>query len=149
MTMPKVIVICKEASMTSGLDGLVAAETVLSEVDGANGRLIIRGAPLERLANVITFPEMVHRLFAGFFDPLPEPVELASRLGEARAEAFQMFTADRALPARVPDGDGLDTALRLLAATAVFLPAVLRLQAGQSPIAPDPSMDHARDILRM
>src|SRR5271165_3460048 len=161
MTMPKVIMICKEASMTSGLDGLVAAETVLSEVDGANGRLIVRGAPLERLANVITFPEMVHRLFAGFFDPLPEPVELASRLGEARAEAFQMFAADRALlalppldavralTARVPDGDGLDTALRLLAATAVFLPAVLRLQAGQSPIAPDPPMDHARDILRM
>jgi citrate synthase len=160
-TMPDIIAICKEAAMTGGLDGLVVAETVLSEVDGANGRLIIRGAPLQRLANHVSFAELVHRLFVGFFDSLPDPSELAARLGAARAEAFESFMADdalvelppldavRALTARLQDGDDFDTALRLLAAPAVFLPAVLRLRAGDSPIAPEPPADHARDILRM
>ena len=55
----------------------------------------------------------------------------------------------RALLARLPDGDDLSTALLLLAAPAVFTPAVLRVAAGQTPLAPDPALSHAADILRM
>ena len=33
--------------MSEGLEGIVAAETVLSEVDGANGVLIVRGLSLD------------------------------------------------------------------------------------------------------
>ena len=36
--------------MDSGLENIVAAETVLSDVDGQAGRLIIRGLPVETLA---------------------------------------------------------------------------------------------------
>jgi citrate synthase len=53
------------------------------------------------------------------------------------------------LIARLPDGDGLDTALLLIAAPAVFTPAVLRVAAGQSPVAPDAALSHAADMLRM
>ena len=35
--------------MKSGLDDVVAAETVLSDVDGKNGRLIVRGVSLDDL----------------------------------------------------------------------------------------------------
>ena len=38
------------AALSPGLDDVIAADTVLSHVDGAAGRLIIRGYDLEELA---------------------------------------------------------------------------------------------------
>jgi citrate synthase len=55
----------------------------------------------------------------------------------------------RALTARLADGDDLATALRLAAAPAVFTAAAIRVQAGEPVVAPDPSLGHAADILRM
>jgi citrate synthase len=49
----------------------------------------------------------------------------------------------------VPDGDDLATALRLIAAPAVFTPGIIRLRAGLTPIAPSPGAAHAADILAM
>ena len=47
-----------------GLEGVVAAETSISEVDGANGRLIYRGGYLiEDLAPVVTFEEAAYLLW--------------------------------------------------------------------------------------
>ena len=40
-------------------------------------------------------------------------------------------------------------ALRLIAAPAVLTPMLIRARAGQPPIAPDPALGHAADILRM
>ena len=147
--------------MSSGLDEVVAVETELSDVDGAGGRLVIRGAALGELAGRTRFEAMVERLFAGFFADLPLQDDLAARLGQARIAVFGTMALDpslaalgayeamRALVARMPDGDDLDTALRLLAAPAVFAPAVFRVQAGLEPIAPDATLGHAHDILRM
>jgi citrate synthase len=59
--------------MNSGLEDVVAAETILSDVDGEAGRLIIRGYPLEVLAGRWTFEQVVHLLFGGFFGDLPDP----------------------------------------------------------------------------
>ena len=41
--------------MSDGLEGVIAAETVLSEVDGKAGRLVIRGLSLDELAGNTTF----------------------------------------------------------------------------------------------
>ncbi len=146
--------------MTDGLENVVAAETVLSEVDGLAGRLVIRGRSLDDIAGRIRFEEVAHMLFDGFFDPLP--ADLAPALGAARAQAFTEVAeldkrllslspveAVRALMARLPDGDDLATGLRLLAAPAVFTAAVVRARAGLAPLAPDPSLSHSADILRM
>lgn len=143
-----------------GLEGVVAARTVLSEVDGQAGRLIIRGRSLDDLAGHATFEDLIALLFEGFFEDLP--TDLAAALGAARVEVFaevahldsgllarEPVEAVRALMARLADGDDLATALRLIAAPAVFTPAVVRSQAGQAPIAPDPALPHAADILRM
>jgi citrate synthase len=144
--------------MSNGLEDVIAAETVLSDVDGLAGRLVIRGVPLEALAGRTTYEEALFLLWDGFFDDLPGPKELAARLGAARAKAFATVTdtaglepydAMRALIARQPDGNDLDTALALAAAPAVFLPAVLRRRDGLAAIAPDPSLPHSTDILRM
>jgi citrate synthase len=142
--------------MTSGLEDVVAAQTVLSMVDGRNGRLVIRGRSLAELAGGTCFEDLVSLLLDGFFDDLGD---LAARLGRARADVFARradidpdlppLEAVRALVARLPDGDDLETALRLLAAPAVFTPAVIRARRGLPPVAPDPASSHAADMLRM
>jgi citrate synthase len=55
----------------------------------------------------------------------------------------------RALLARLADGDGLTTALELVAGPAVFTAGLLRLKAGLAPIPPDPDLSMAADTLRM
>jgi citrate synthase len=143
-----------------GLENIVAAETILSEVDGQAGRLVFRGYSLDELAGRASYEEAAHLLLDGFFDDLP--ANLAPALGAARAEVFAHtaalddallaltpMEAMRALTARLPDGDDLAVALRLIAAPAVFTAAVVRRQAGEPALAPDPSLSHAADILRM
>lgn len=148
------------SDLVDGLDGVVAARTVLSEVDGAAGRLLIRGYSLDHLVGQVSYEEVVARLWAGFFDPLP--IDLAAALGRARCEVFEEVSAldrrlvrhspvevMRALTARLADGDSVETALRLVAAPAVFTAAAVRAQLGAPPIAPDPDLGHAEDSLRM
>jgi citrate synthase len=145
---------------TDGLEGVVAAHTVLSEVDGDAGRLLIRGYSLDDLVGRQSFEAVARLLWAGFFNPLP--VDLTTALGQARQEVFAEIGAldaslilrppieiMRALVARLADDDSLRTALRLLAAPAVFTAAALRAQAGAALISPDPGLAHAADILRM
>ena len=55
----------------------------------------------------------------------------------------------RALLARLGDGDDLANALHLVAAPAVFIPALLRRRQGLAAIAPDQDRSHASDILAM
>ena len=146
--------------MSDGLEDVVAAHTVMSEVDGQRGVLIIRGHSLDELAGRARFEDLASLLFSGFFDDLPS--DLTAALGAARVEVFSEVAgldtglldrspieAMRALTARLADGDDLATALRLLAAPAVFTAAVVRGQAGEAPVAPDASLPHAADIMRM
>jgi len=144
--------------MSNGLENVVAAETALSEVDGIAGRLIIRGFPLEALAGHITYEAALHLLWQDFFDDLPDVDALARALGRARVSigadiadttGLAPFDAMRALTARLGDGDDLETALALVAAPAVFLPAALRQAKGLTPIAADPDLSHSADMLRM
>ncbi|MGZ3274286.1 MAG: citrate synthase/methylcitrate synthase [Caulobacteraceae bacterium] len=147
--------------MAQGLDGVIAAETVLSDVDGLAGRLVIRGREVAALAEGFTFEEALALLWEGFFD-LPARPDLARKLGEARRAAFEALPpldpgllalepieAVRALLARLPDGEDLDAALSITASVAVLTPAVVRAPQGLQPIAPDPSRGHAEDVLRM
>jgi len=146
--------------ISEGLEDVVAAATVLSEVDGQAGRLIIRGQSLDELAGRTSFEDVTHLLWDGFFAGLPH--DLAAPLGQARAEVFaevaaldsglldrSPIEAMRALTARLADGDELTVALRLVAAPAVFTAAVVRGHAGEAPVRPDPALGHAADILRM
>ncbi len=148
--------------MKNGLEDVVAAETQLSHVNGEAGELIIRGVSLDHLVGHARYEDVVALLFGGLLGPAPDRAELAKRLGQKRVEVFAHVPAIddallelppvdimRALIARLPDGDDLDTALRLLAAAAVFLPAALRLKKGETPVAPTPALSHSADILAM
>lgn len=148
--------------MANGLDDVVAADTVLSDVDGVGGHLTIRGYSLMELACHWRYGQVVRLLFDGFFDELPGDAELERAIGKARVEVFErlqpmlaqlapldIYSAMRAGMALLPDGDELADALRLIAAPAVLTPALLRLGRGEKPIAPDSRADHAADMLRM
>ncbi len=148
--------------MASGLDDVVAAETILSDVDGLNGRLTIRGHALAELAARWSFAGMLGLLFDGFFAGLPDEAGLAARLGAARREVHDRtaallprlaeagtFDGLRAGIALLPDGDTLDDALRLVAAPAVLLPAIVRLRRNEAAVAPDPALGQAEDMQRM
>jgi citrate synthase len=149
--------------MDDGLEGVVATRTVLSEVDGAAGRLVIRGWLLDQIASRWAYEQALLLLFEGFFAEGLPAAGMRRALAEARAGAFAQLKPDdaalldtlspveavRALLARLPDGDDLGTALRLVAAPAVFTAAVARWRAGQAAVAPDMRLSHAADLLQM
>ncbi|MBB3522683.1 citrate synthase/methylcitrate synthase [Rhizobium sp. BK456] len=148
--------------MKNGLEDVIAAETQLSDVDGEAGRLIIRGVSLDHLVADCSYEGVAALLLDGLMERSFDQAQLREWLANARTRVFDHVEAAdatlltlppvdamRALIARLPDGEDLDTALSLLAAPAVFLPAVLRLQRGERPIAPDASLPQATDILRM
>ena len=145
-----------------GFDDVIAAETVLSDVDGANGRLIVRGVPVEELARDATAESAASLLLHGFFEDIPAKQDLAAAIGMARHAIFQRLQphletvaslrpveALRAGLALIADGDDLTAALSLLAAPAVLTPAIVRLRRGQMPLGPDREAGQAADMLRM
>src|SRR5919201_270067 len=91
------------SSAASGLEGIVVAETRLSDVDGERGRLVIAGGDVESLAGAVPFEEICARLWSSFAPCDARGIQRA--LGEARARAFEQIGAlDHALAPR----DGMD-----------------------------------------
>lgn len=140
--------------MHDGLEGVVVAETELSEVDGEAGRLLIAGSRVEDLAGRVPFEDVCGRLWA-----VPEV-----RLGPARVRAFEGLSrigdaldapgAMGALRAGVahcrpdPPAAWPAAAEELVAACAVLAAAWWRRRRGEAPVPPDPGLGHAADYLR-
>jgi citrate synthase len=159
----------KERSQTviaSGLDGVAAAETRLSAVNGEAGELIIAGFPVEELAGRATFEEVVYLLW---HDTLPDAAQLAAfreELGAQRPLPRSALELVRAAAAeRVPAMDALrmaagtvslgtaakdgTEALALVARLPTIVAAYWRLLGGDEPVAPDPGLGHAANYLYM
>ena len=84
-------------SVASGLDGVVVADTALSEVDGERGRLIIAGHDVEVLGGKRSFEELCRDLWAAI-PGATSATELRRSLGRQRGWAFeQLETLGRAL----------------------------------------------------
>jgi len=147
-----------------GLEGVVVAETTLSCVDGAAGRLLIRGHDVEQLAGKWPFEAVCGLLWEGALPRATRAVALQRELGQARARAFRELprmagalgadTAMEALRGSVASLGGAELAgpdvrTRLSAALPVFAAAWWRQRQGLPPIAPDPARGHAEDFLRM
>ncbi len=159
------------ATLTPGLEGVVAAETRLSRVDGQAGELIIAGFPVEELAAHATFEETVYLLWN---DRLPSPDELA-RFRQALAQRRALPSAvlellAAAAEAQIPAMDALRMAAGALsldlardssqeqaleeAMTAVarfptIVASYARLRQGLAPVPPDPALSHSANYLAM
>jgi citrate synthase len=128
--------------VANGLEGVVVAETELSDVQGEAGRLIIAGAEVEQLAGRVGFEDVAARMMPRL------------DLGRGRTRAWAALDVPPlenrmdALRAAIARLEGDDAEL-VVGAMAVFAAACSRRARGLDPIAPDPSLDHAADYLRM
>jgi citrate synthase len=148
-----------KARSASGLEGVVVAETRLSEVDGEAGRLRIAGYDVEELALAASFEGVCAALWDDEAHGSPRADAIRRELGEARARAAErlprlgdaLARADGmdALRAGVSHLGGDERPAAIAGAAAVFAAAWARLRAGEAPVAPDPSLGHAADYLRM
>lgn len=144
--------------MKIGLDDVIAAETALSHVDGEAGRLIIRGHDLEELAGRVSFEDTIAMLWDGLVPVGSDPRAL---FAEARERAFRYLSplaknlsgltpveGMRLLLSALPDADRNPASLAV-GASAVAAAMAIRGPKGLPPVAPDPSLGHAADLLRM
>src|SRR6185503_2777566 len=74
----------KASPITSGLEGVVAAETRLSSVNGQIGELIIAGFAVEELASKATFEETAYLLWYGRLPDQAELIDFKARLVTVR-----------------------------------------------------------------
>jgi citrate synthase len=146
-------------SCAPGLEGVLAGETALSCIDGANGRLLYRGYRIADLVEHGTFGQVAELLWTGawprhVFLP-PEPVPQS------------VLVALRDLPPAMHPMDALRTALTVFAASQFFawpptveqarvlpafapsaLAAFVRIRQGLEPVRPDPSLDLSSGFLQ-
>jgi citrate synthase len=154
----------KMVAMQAGLEGVVVAETRLSEVDGERGRLVVCGHDVEALAQRCDFESVCALLWQGALPDATAHETLRAALGAARQRAWaRLPTLGDALGAsdamealraglahwRASELDAGALKLELTAAVAVLAAAWARLQRGEAPLEPDPTLGHAADFLRM
>ncbi len=135
-----------------GLEGVLAAETELGLVDGANGRLMYRGYRIGDLVARGSYAAVANLLWTGIWDP-------KARLTAGRVPSAVM-SALRAIPRTTKPMDALRTAVSVWGASQVLdwpptevqaraltefspsaLAAFVRLRDDLEPIDPDPKLD--------
>jgi citrate synthase len=145
-----------------GLDGVPAAQTALSHVDGERGELIIAGDRVADLARKSGFEGVTSRLWSAGTDQRIEEAEVRTALGTARERAFarlpELLGSTRGLSivegfragiAGLRAETGLQHEATIVGAFPVIAGALVRRAAGSDPVAPDPRAGHAADTLSM
>jgi citrate synthase len=162
----------EESQLIRGLEGVVAVETRLCDLDGANGRLAYGGYSIDDLARRATFEEVCSLLWYG---ELPKPSQLdkitteliaAREIPRGLVEAFALMPKDtdpmRVLQAAVTilgmhDPEATDNshaanlrkAARLTSQMATAICAHHRVRQGQLPVPPRQDLGHAANFLYM
>ena len=158
--------------LNTGLRGVVIADTRISDVQGAAGKLIYRGYLIEDLANRASFEEVAYLLL---FEKLPNPAELKTfknQLIAERAIPSEVIAALKTRPKNAlvmdilqagvsmlahHDPDVTDQtreaavriAIRLIAKFPTIIAAWDRIRNKKEPIKPSPELDHAANFLYM
>src|ERR1700716_2319036 len=101
------------APFSPGLEGVVAAQTEISEVDGQNGRLIYRGGYLTRELAERSFEEAAYLLWHA---ELPQPGQLEELKRQLAANRNLNEQARAALKGLHPDVDPMDALRTVLSA---------------------------------
>jgi citrate synthase len=152
LTAPRCAHTVDDRPYSTGLEGVIAAETELGLVDGANGCLLYRGYRIGDLVTHGTFAAVANLLWTGTWDP-------KARL-TAGVVPPAVMAALRALPRTVKPMDALRTAVSVWGTTQVLdwppsevqaraltefspsaLAAFVRLRDDRDPIDPDPKLD--------
>lgn len=155
-----------------GLEGVVAAETALCDLDGAGGRLAYRGYDIADLARRATFEEVAHLLWRGDLPtkaqldafsaelvaarPIPDGLHAAFRLLPKAADPMRALQLSAAMLGAL-DPDAADNspeanvrkAMRLTSQLATAICAHHRIRLGKEPVQPAKDLGHAANFLFM
>jgi citrate synthase len=160
------------ATHPKGLEGVVAADTRLSDVRGEEGVLVYAGYNINELAGHVSFEEVVHLLHKGHLPnraeldalkktlaasrPLPEGVmRILHELPSSTPPMHALRTGVSALGCFDPEAedDSMEAqhrkALRLIAQVPVITAAFHRMRSGKPVVAPDSSLGEAANFLHM
>lgn len=155
-----------------GLEGIIAAKTAISYIDGQNGRLFYQGIEINELAEQSTFEETIYLLWHG---SLPTPEQLKQLDGLLKAQRripAQLIDLMRTLPNDAGPMEVLRTsvsalsafeadsdettpealvkhAARLTAAIPTIVAAWERIRKGNQVVEPREDLSHAANFLNM
>ncbi len=155
---------------TGGLEGVVAAQTALSWIDGERGMLVYRGYTIDDLAENATFEEIIHLLLEGTLPTRDQLEGVRKRLGDNATLPERVIAGLRALPDDATPMEALRTGVSLLGtsiptterfdlqrskreayAIVAQVPAVIgafeRGRTGEDPVTPDPDRSVAYNLL--
>ncbi len=155
-----------------GLEGIVAAHTRLSDVQGDVGQLIYCGYNINELAGKVSYEEVVHLLHRNHLPNQKELAELKAQLAESRELPKGVIDMLQLLPESAPpmhalrtavsalgcfdaacDDDSMDAqrrkAIRLIAQIPVCTAYFHRARQGRELISPDPALGEAANFLYM
>ena len=155
-----------------GLEGITAAATQIAEVDGAQGRLTLRGYDVSELSGRVTFEEVAYLLWHGRLPNALELADLQAEMSQARDLPAPVLAALRVLAPHAggmhilrmgaamlsiddPDVDSLDLAAgrkraaRLQAQMPSLVAHTWRLKNGQDIVTPKPEHGLAAGFLYM
>ncbi len=155
-----------------GLEGVVAAETELCDLDGTHGRLAYRGYDIDDLARTATFEEVAYLLWMGELPDTSQLDRFMAELAAARAipaglvKGFALMPRQtdpmRVLQASVAilgmhDPDATDNthaanlrkAARLTSQFATAICAYHRVRSGLDPVPPSHDLRLAANFLYM
>jgi len=166
-----------EDQLHKGLEGIIVAESDLSDIDGSAGRLVYRGYDIGDLAREACYEEVLHLLWHGH---LPDAEELATfrrRMAAERRVDDEVIDTVRALAdagespmaalrtvasqLSAYDDDAADDVdptdveanvrkgRRITAKLPTVVAAFARLRNGHEPVTPDEDLDHAAAFLQM
>lgn len=156
----------------AGLEGVVAAQSSIGDVDGTNGVLIYQGLDIHDLAEHATFEETVYLLWHGRLPRREELDALRAELSSAMKLPSEVLELIRTIPREAEPMDALRTAVSALAfydegtrdlsregalRTATKLTAQLpvvvaafgRIREGKELVEADPSLNLASNFLYM
>jgi citrate synthase len=148
-----------EKPFSPGLAGVIGAETAVSLVDGANGRLLYRGYPIEEVVSKGSYAAVLDLLLTGEWHPnatlepvrVPPAVMAALRLLPAHAhpmDALRTAISVWGAGERLGWPPTADEARRIAAMAPSALAAFARLRQGLEPIDPEPGLDIAAAFLQ-
>jgi citrate synthase len=162
----------ERTGLIRGLEGVVAAETRLCDLDGAHARLAYGGYDIDELARKATFEDVAYLLWEGELpgraerDQFHDELVAARTIPDGLTRAFALMPREtdpmRVLQAAVAilgmdDPDATDNshaanrrkAARLTSQMATAICAHHRIRNGLAPVPPSKTLGHAANFLHM
>lgn len=160
------------AKKSKGLEGVVAAQTGISHIDGVNGRLFYRGIDINDLAAYSTFEETTALLWYGKLPTKGQLERFQQKFADNRLIPNDVISILLSLPKKTspmgvlrtavsvmatydPDeGDNsleanVNKSIRLTASLPTVVAAWNRIRNGLWPVTPSKTLSHAANFLYM